>query len=125
MKRTDQLSFDLGETDKIWVRPREECKLFMDFGEDVSGWTFVVYIEEHKWPYMPYSYEELTPTTISTGFTFTDNVEGVTNAVWNLTIAESQITDWRDKKLDFRLQVNDGTNTWIAADRSLVVAQGD
>jgi len=35
------------------------------------------------------------------------------------------VNSWRDRNLDIRLQVNDGTNTWIAADRTLVVAQGD
>ena len=125
MHRTSPLTYDLASTEKIWVRPNETCTIYMDFGVDVSGWTFVLFYSEHKWPYMPYSYDELVPGEIDAGFTFTDNDIGTTNSVTNLTIDEVTVNSWRDRNLDIRLQVNDGTNTWIAADRTLVVAQGE
>lgn len=125
MKRTAPNTFAIGEVNHIWARPDGDLLLEMDFGKDVSTWTFKIIYEEHEWPYMPNSYDTLTPGEITSGFTFEDNEEGDTNALMKVSIDSSTINGWKNKKLDFRLQVFDGTNTWIAADRTLTVAQGD
>ncbi len=125
MNRTSPPSFDLTKPQFIWARPDEDLVLTMDFGEDVSGWTFTLLYSEHRWPYMPVSYDTLTPGSITTGMTFSDGEGGVTGALLTITIDQTDIVNWENRTLDLRLQADNGTQKWIAVDRTVTISQGD
>ena len=125
MYRVAPKDWDLAHTDTIWARPGEEVVLTMDFGEDVSEWTFTLLYEERGWSYAPYSYDSLEPGSIEDGFEFFPNEYQIEGAMVQLVLDEELIEEWLLRTVEIRLKVNNGSRIWIADDRVITVASGD
>lgn len=125
MFRAAPFVYDLKEHDHIWLRPWEDLLFSTDFGEDVSGRTFKVLYEEYQWPYMMGHVDTIKPGQIEGIFTFETNDLGVEGAVMKFKIDNSIIKSWTDRRIDFKVQVTDGTSTWICADKTVAVVEGD
>ena len=116
----EPVEVDIIEAPYIRARPNEDLVLYLDFDRDMSGATHKLLIEEYEWTYAPEPYSSFIPTERDT-FDTSDEVNGIIKHV----IDEPTITSWRGKRLDIRWQVVKDGRTWIAADRSLAIAEGD
>lgn len=125
MLRLAPKDYDLSKPDPLWLRPGDDLVFRVDFGIDVSEWTFSLLYEEHAFSYTPYSYDMLNPGSFEDDFEFHPNEHGVEGAILTFQIDSDIIEDWKDRTLELRLKANNGDRIWIAAERKLTVAGGE
>jgi len=114
------VEIDMTEAPYIRARPNEDLVLFIDFDRDMTGATYTLILEEYRWPYAPEQFSDFGTVT-RTNFDTSYEVNGIIKH----TIDEPTISMWRNRRLDIRWQVVKDGRTWIAADRTLTIAEGD
>lgn len=121
MIRTEAREYDLGETNIIHLRPGDDFVFFVNFNQDMTGATHEVVIKQYQYPYAPAELEAFEGLRIVI-FDTTDEVDGIIKATVNPTAVKS----WEGYgRLDLRWTTTFNGRTWVVADRSLIVQEGD
>jgi|SRR5690625_1744393 len=129
MIRLEPRSFKLGDTIPIWVRPNEDVSLHVDFPESVIDNTkFRLALEELDWPYMPSSYQKFERIEIENtqdNVVFKETKLNEYQYRVSVIIPVDIIKSLRNRVIDLQLIGERDGRTWVIADGTLTVAQGD
>lgn len=110
---------------ELTCRPGEDFKCKLDFKANMTGATIDVIYKEFQWPYMSSSYGQLMSSELDqNNITLTDN-DGIVNSVLNVKFPAALTGEIGPRKLDFQIRVTMDGETWVAADRTLTIHQGD
>lgn len=121
MIRTQAKEYDLGGVNIIQLRPGDDFVFFVNFEEDVTGATHEVVIEQYQYPYAPDAFQQFEGLTVL-DFDTSDESNGIIKASLNPATVKS----WEGYgRLDLRWITTLNGRTWVAADRSLIVQEGD
>lgn len=127
MKSDMPKEFNLSTDKTIWIRPGEDCYLYIDFDRMIigDGGEVKAVLEEYAWPYMPNTYDKLGKMEF---YDFSETAYSISGqAKWRVSILfdVATVSTWENKTLDFSLIITHNGRTWVASQRKIVVAKGD
>jgi hypothetical protein len=120
MINSEVKSYSLSDWDAISPNPGEDFYLYIDMPTDQSAVTPTILVGEYEWPYMSNVYQLMAPEEITAGFIIEDTPLIINGRIRiKITIAMSQ--NWQNRKLWLKLFIDDGTDKWCAASRTLAI----
>lgn len=121
MIRSEAKEYDLGGLNIIHLRPGDDFVFFVDFTKDMTGATHEVQVEQYQYPHTPDAFQQFEGLTVL-NFDTSQEADGIIKASLNSTTVNS----WEGYgRLDLRWITTLNGRTWVVADRSLIVQEGD
>jgi hypothetical protein len=114
----------MNDLDFLSVVPDEDFYVYIDMDTDQSGVIPSIVVEEFNWPYKSNVYQFIETEEITSGFIIEDT-DLVTNGRIKIKISTSMSENWQNRKLWFKMLIDDGTDKWCVSSRTISIINRD